>query len=143
MREATIGHVSGDGEIRTLIGLGINLDPKTGELQIDDKKLDAALKNNMADVQKMFVGEQAIAGRVQKSADDFVKKGGRIDKAQEGAEKIGKTLQDQYDTADQTHRRKNGSLPQAIRTAGRHDQPHARHQQLPDPATVHAGKYEQ
>nr|WP_321272061.1 flagellar filament capping protein FliD [Alcaligenes faecalis] len=100
MREATLGHVSGDGEIRTLIGLGINLDPKTGELQIDDKKLDVALKNNMADVQKMFVGEQAIAGRVQKAAEDFVKKGGRIDKAQEGAEKVGKTLQDQYDTAD-------------------------------------------
>ncbi|GHC54993.1 flagellar hook-associated protein 2 [Alcaligenes pakistanensis] len=100
MREATIGHVSGDGEIRTLIGLGINLDPKTGELKIDDKKLDAALKNNMADVQKMFVGEQAIAGRVQKAAEDFVKKGGRIDKAQEGAEKVGKSLQDQYDTAD-------------------------------------------
>lgn len=100
MREATLGHVNGDGEIRTLIGLGINLDPKTGELQIDDKKLDAALKNNMADVQKMFVGEQAIAGRVQKAADDFVKKGGRIDKAQEGAEKVGKALQDQYDTAD-------------------------------------------
>lgn len=100
MREATLGHVNGDGEIRTLIGLGINLNPKTGELEIDDKKLDAALKNNMADVQKMFVGEQAIAGRVQKAADDFIKKGGRIDKAQEGAEKIGKTLQDQYDTAD-------------------------------------------
>ncbi|ASR89034.1 flagellar filament capping protein FliD [Alcaligenes faecalis] len=100
MREATLGHVNGDGEIRTLIGLGINLNPKTGELEIDDKKLDAALKNNMADVQKMFVGEQAIAGRVQKAAEDFVKKGGRIDKAQEGAEKIGKTLQDQYDNAD-------------------------------------------
>ncbi|MBQ0217297.1 flagellar filament capping protein FliD [Alcaligenes faecalis] len=100
MREATLGHVSGDGEIRTLIGLGINLNPKTGELEIDDKKLDAALKNNMADIPKMFVGEQAIAGRVQKAAEDFVKKGGRIDKAQEGAEKIGKTLQDQYDNAD-------------------------------------------
>ncbi|XOT97434.1 flagellar filament capping protein FliD, partial [Alcaligenes pakistanensis] len=29
-----------------------------------------------------------------------IKKGGRIDKAQEGAEKVGKKLQDQYDTAD-------------------------------------------
>ncbi len=100
LRDATLGHVPGEGELRTLMALGINVDPKTGDLEIDDKKLNEALKNNMADVKNMFVGENAIAGRVQAAADDFIKKGGRIDNAQEGAEKVGKKLQDQFDAAD-------------------------------------------
>jgi flagellar hook-associated protein 2 len=49
----------------------------------------------------MFVGENSVAGRVQAAADEFIKKGGRIDNAQEGAEKVGKKLQDQFDAADQ------------------------------------------
>ncbi|MBP6622601.1 MAG: flagellar filament capping protein FliD [Alcaligenes sp.] len=101
MRDATLGYVPGEGEIRSLVGLGINVDPKTGDLQLDEKKLNEVLKTNMADVKNMFVGEQSVAGRVQAAADEFIKKGGRIDNAQEGAEKVGKKLQDQYETADQ------------------------------------------
>ncbi|MCX5462639.1 flagellar filament capping protein FliD [Alcaligenes parafaecalis] len=101
MRDATLGHVPSEGEIRSLVGLGINVDPKTGDLQLDEKKLNEVLKTNMADVKNMFVGEQGVAGRVQAAADEFIKKGGRIDNAQEGAEKVGKKLQDQYDAADQ------------------------------------------
>ena len=100
MRDATLGYVPGEGEIRSLVGLGINIDPKTGDLQLDEKKLNEVLKTNMADVKNMFVGEKSIAGRVHAAADDFIKKGGRIDSAQEGAEKVGKQLQDQFDAAD-------------------------------------------
>ncbi|QFY77311.1 flagellar hook-associated protein 2 [Alcaligenes faecalis] len=101
MRDATLGFVPGEGEIRSLVGLGINIDPKTGDLQLDEKKLNEVLKTNMADVKNMFVGENSVAGRVQAAADDFIKKDGRIDNAQAGAEKVGKKLQDQYDAADQ------------------------------------------
>ncbi len=100
MRDATLGYVPGEGEIRSLVGLGINIDPKTGDLQLDEKKLNEVLKTNMADVKNMFVGDNSIAGRVHSAADDFIKKGGRIDGAQEGAEKVGKQLQDQFDAAD-------------------------------------------
>lgn len=101
MRDATLGFVPGEGEIRSMVGLGINIDPKTGDLQLDEKKLNEVLKTNMADVKNMFVGENSVAGRVQAAADEFIKKGGRIDNAQEGAEKVGKKLQDQFDAADQ------------------------------------------
>lgn len=100
LRDATLGFVSGQGELRSLGAIGITTDPKTGELLVDDKKLAEALKNNMGDVKRLFVGDEAIGNRVFKAAEDFVKKDGYIDIAQEGAEKIGKTLQDQYDAAD-------------------------------------------
>ncbi|USP49116.1 flagellar filament capping protein FliD [Alcaligenes faecalis] len=101
MRDATLGFVPGEGQIRSMVGLGINVDPKTGDLQLDEKKLTEVLKTNMADVKNMFIGEQGIAGRVHAAADEFIKKEGRIDNAQEGAEKVGKRLQDQFDAADQ------------------------------------------
>ncbi|MGR7951106.1 flagellar filament capping protein FliD [Alcaligenes sp. RM2] len=101
MRDATLGYVPGEGQIRSMVGLGINVDPKTGDLQLDEKKLNEVLKTNMADVKNMFVGENSVAGRVRAAADEFIKKDGRIDNAQAGAEKVGKTLQDQYDAADQ------------------------------------------
>lgn len=101
MRDATLGFVPGEGQIRSMVGLGITVDPKTGDLQLDEKKLTEVLKTNMADVKNMFLGEQGIAGRVHAAADEFIKKGGRIDNVQEGAEKVGKRLQDQFDAADQ------------------------------------------
>ncbi|MGN5537440.1 flagellar filament capping protein FliD [Alcaligenes sp. Lyrl_28] len=101
MRDATLGYVPNGGEIRSMVGLGINVDPKTGDLQLDEKKLNEVLKTNMADVKNMFIGEQGVAARVHAAADEFIKKGGRIDNAQEGAEKVGKKLQDQFDVADQ------------------------------------------
>lgn len=101
MRDATLGYVPNGGEIRSMVGLGINVDPKTGDLQLDEKKLDEVLKTNMVDLKNMFVGDNAVAGRVQTAVDEFIKKDGRIANAQEGAEKIGKKLQDQFDVADQ------------------------------------------
>ncbi|WP_302356209.1 flagellar filament capping protein FliD [Alcaligenes sp. YSL9] len=101
MRDATLGHVPSEGEIRSMVGLGINIDPKTGDLQLDEKKLNEVLKTNMIDVKNMFVGEHSVAGRVEAAAEEFIKKGGRIDNAQEGAEKVGKKLQDQFEAADQ------------------------------------------
>src|SRR5690606_31043115 len=60
MRDATLGFVPGEGEIRSMVGLGINIDPKTGDLQLDEKKLNEVLKTNMADVKNMFVGENSV-----------------------------------------------------------------------------------
>ncbi|AYR21978.1 flagellar filament capping protein FliD [Alcaligenes faecalis] len=101
MRDATLGYVPNGGEIRSMVGLGINVDPKTGDLQLDEKKLNEVLKTNMVDLKNMFVGENAVAGRIETAVDEFIKKDGRIANAQEGAEKIGKKLQDQFDLADQ------------------------------------------
>ncbi|MFA5610457.1 MAG: flagellar filament capping protein FliD [Alcaligenes sp.] len=94
MRSA-LGVVSDEGNLRTLSSIGITVDPKTGDLLTDDKKLAAALKDNMADVQRLFVGEDAIGNRIHTAAEDYIKKGGFIDNATEGADKIGKDLEKQ------------------------------------------------
>ncbi len=86
---------SSEGELRTLTAIGITTDPKTGDLLVDDKKLAAALKDNMTDVQRLFVGDEAIGNRIYNAAEEYVKKGGFIDNATEGADKIGKTLEKQ------------------------------------------------
>ncbi|QRF91303.1 flagellar hook-associated protein 2 [Alcaligenes faecalis] len=84
-----------EGSLRSLASIGITTDPKTGDLVVDDKKLATALKENMADVQRLFAGEDAIGNRINKAADEYVKKGGFIDNATDGADKIGKTLEKQ------------------------------------------------
>lgn len=92
---ASLNFSATEGDLRTLSSIGISSDPKTGDLKIDDKKLAAALKDNMADVQRLFVGDEAVGNRVYKAADEYVKKDGFIDNATEGADKIGKTLEKQ------------------------------------------------
>ena len=92
---SALSFASSEGDLRTLSSIGITSDPKTGDLKIDDKKLAAALKDNMADVQRLFVGDEAIGNRVFNAAEEYVKKDGFIDNATEGADKIGKTLEKQ------------------------------------------------
>lgn len=94
MRSA-LNVVADEGTLRTLSSIGITVDPKTGDLLTDDKKLAAALKDNMADVQRLFVGEDAIGVRLNAATEEYIKKDGFIDNATEGANKIGKTLEKQ------------------------------------------------
>ncbi|MGG4603129.1 flagellar filament capping protein FliD, partial [Alcaligenaceae bacterium Me47] len=61
-----------EGSLRSLASIGITTDPKTGDLVVDDKKLATALKENMADVQRLFAGEDAIGNRINKAADEYV-----------------------------------------------------------------------
>ncbi|QXX78615.1 flagellar filament capping protein FliD [Alcaligenes faecalis] len=92
---STLNIPTTEGNLRSLASMGITADPKTGDLVVDDKKLATALKDNMADVQRLFVGEDALGNRINKAADEYVKKGGFIDNATDGADKIGKTLEKQ------------------------------------------------
>ncbi|WP_341667011.1 flagellar filament capping protein FliD [Alcaligenes sp. SDU_A2] len=89
---SALSFATSEGDLRTLSSIGVTADPKTGDLVVDDKKLAASLQNNMDDVRRLFVGDQAIGNRVVKAADEYVKKEGFIDNATEGADKIGKTL---------------------------------------------------
>ncbi|NYT61943.1 flagellar filament capping protein FliD [Alcaligenaceae bacterium] len=88
---------SGSGPIRTLSQLGVNLDPKTGHLAVDDKKLDAALKDHMVDVEKLFSGENGISKRLATVADSFIKSDGSIKVATDGMEKMIADLGKQYE----------------------------------------------
>src|SRR3546814_15619316 len=55
-------NVAGSGDaISTLSQMGITTDPTTGNLKVDNDKLAAALKDNMADVEKLFSGENGMS----------------------------------------------------------------------------------
>ncbi|HUG58262.1 MAG TPA: flagellar filament capping protein FliD [Candidimonas sp.] len=85
------------GTIRTLSQLGVTLDPKTGKLVVDNKKLDSALKDSMVDVEKLFAGENGISKKLGTVADSFIKSGGTISAATDGMTKMLKDLDQQYE----------------------------------------------
>lgn len=96
---SALNPVAASGAIANLSQMGITTDPASGNLKIDDKKLAAALKDNMADVEKLFSGENGISSRMGAVATEFTKSGGIIANA---ADSISQTLKDlgkQYDAA--------------------------------------------
>ncbi|MGE8546984.1 MAG: flagellar filament capping protein FliD [Alcaligenes sp.] len=91
-----INVVSDQGDLRTLNSIGIKTDPKTGDLIIEDEKLAEALKTNLEDVKRLFIGDNGLGKRLYDAAEEYVKVDGFIENAKEGAEKIAKTLEKQY-----------------------------------------------
>lgn len=86
----------GEGTMRTLSQLGITTDPKDGTLKVDDKKLEAALKDNMVDVQKLFTGEMGISANLTKVADNFTRSDGLIKSAEDGTQRTIDQLDKQF-----------------------------------------------
>src|SRR3546814_6254736 len=81
-------NVAGSGDaISTLSQMGITTDPTTGNLKVDNDKLAAALKDNMADVEKLFSGENGLSVKLGAVADNFVKSGGTISSATDSMNK--------------------------------------------------------
>lgn len=91
-------NVSGSsGAIRSLSAIGINSDPKTGQLSIDNDKLTAALKDHLPDLQNLLTGENGLTKKISTIADSFLASGGLISAAKEGADRSIVDLQKQYD----------------------------------------------
>src|SRR5690606_10827990 len=64
------------GAIKSLSQMGISTNPSDGILKVDDTKLAAALKDNMADVQALFSGDKGNSAKLGAMADTYVKSGG-------------------------------------------------------------------
>ena len=73
MREA-ISHHLDSGEIRNLSKMGITINASTGAMELDQKKLDEALKENQSDVSRLFSGEKGIGQRLVDSTETYLKK---------------------------------------------------------------------
>jgi flagellar hook-associated protein 2 len=70
IRQGLTNAVTGtSANFSALSGIGITT-ADDGSLTIDDKKLSAALKNNLADVGKLFSGTNGIAGRLNTQLTD-------------------------------------------------------------------------
>lgn len=94
---SALNAVNDSGTIRNLSSLGITTDPKNGQLVVDSKKLDAALKDSMVDVEKLFSGENGISKQLGTVADNFIKSGGTISTATDSMTKTLKDLEKQYE----------------------------------------------
>ncbi|EZP65691.1 flagellar filament capping protein FliD [Pseudomonas sp. RIT357] len=65
--------LSGNGAFKSLAQFGVTTSSTTGLLAIDDKKWDAAVKTNGADINSMFSGKDGMLARMKSATDDFAK----------------------------------------------------------------------
>ena len=65
--------ISGTGQFKSLAQFGVSTSSTTGLLSMDDKKWDAAVKTNAADINSMFAGKNGMLARMKSATDDFAK----------------------------------------------------------------------
>ena len=94
---AALRVATGEGTLRTLSQLGITTDPKTGSLKTDTEKLEAALRDNPADVARIFSGPFGLGEKVKLATEQILGDEGSIKIRQEGLEETLESLQNQYD----------------------------------------------
>lgn len=94
---AALRVVSGEGSLQTLSQLGVTSDPKTGQLKLDQTKLDKALADNPADVARVFGGTGGLAKKMDMAAKGFMSDQGAIKTRTDGLAETVESLQDQYD----------------------------------------------
>ncbi|EXF93881.1 flagellar cap protein FliD [Pseudomonas fluorescens HK44] len=63
--------MSGTGSLKALAQFGVTTDQKTGMLSIDDKKWDAAVLTNAADINGIFTGSNGLLARMTAATDTF------------------------------------------------------------------------
>jgi flagellar hook-associated protein 2 len=65
--------LSGTGQFKSLAQFGVVTNSSTSLLSIDDKKWDAAVKTNAADINSMFTGPSGMLARMKSATDDYAK----------------------------------------------------------------------
>ncbi len=73
-----------DAEIRALADIGIKIDASTGQMTLDETKLDKALADNPEQVQKMFVGTNDNPGLAVQMTEVITKYAGDEDQKVDG-----------------------------------------------------------
>ncbi|HRL20494.1 MAG TPA: flagellar filament capping protein FliD, partial [Alcaligenes sp.] len=82
---------------RTLLSVGVGINVKTGELEIDDAKFNKILAEKPGDIGKLMMGDNGLGKSVDKAINEFVKKEGYFDTANEGINDTIKELKKQYE----------------------------------------------
>ncbi|MGY2138510.1 flagellar filament capping protein FliD [Pseudomonas reactans] len=65
--------LGGTGALKSLAQFGISTNSTTGQLVMDDKKWDAAMVNNAADINSIFTGKTGLLARLKTATDDYAK----------------------------------------------------------------------
>ncbi|ARD38697.1 flagellar filament capping protein FliD [Edwardsiella ictaluri] len=90
--------------IKGIGNLGINTDPLTGKLSIDDKKLKHVIDEYPGQVQNLFIGngkDTGIANMVHKEIRDYVKSNGVLDSTTRSINNSLQSLSNQIDSINQ------------------------------------------
>lgn len=81
----------------TLSSIGIKTDATTGNLSVDNAKLTEALKENRAEIEQLFSGENGLSKRVTSAVEVFTKSDGLIKTSQDSITRTLKLLESQYE----------------------------------------------
>ena len=65
--------LSGTGTLKSLAQFGVSTSSTTGLLTLDDKKWDAAVKTNSADINSMFTGDKGLLARMKNATTDYAR----------------------------------------------------------------------
>ncbi len=78
LRENLFANSSDTKSITNITQLGINTDPQTGQLSVDNDDLDDAALLNIQDIGQFFAGDNGLAGRLSAVIEDFIGDNGSI-----------------------------------------------------------------
>ena len=93
---------TGQGTLRSLADLGISTDPKTGQLKLDQAKLDKALISNPADLKRLMSPTDGLAAKFDTAIKDILGDNGSIKHSQDGLTRSIKDVEDQLTRAKAT-----------------------------------------
>ncbi len=83
------------GAVSSLADLGISMDPKTGQLKLDQKELDTALAANPADVKRLMTSADGLAAKFDIATKAALGSNGSIKLSQDGLNESIKDVKDQ------------------------------------------------
>lgn len=87
--------VTTDGSLRTLADLGITIDPKNGQLNLDQTKLDKSLTSNPADVKRIMTSPTGLATTFETAIKGILGDNGSIKISKDGLTKSIEDVKDQ------------------------------------------------
>jgi len=96
-----ISHSVGATGLRTLSQLGINTVQKTGLLEFNDTKWDAAVKTYGADINNLFTGKDGLLTRMTNVTEEYTKAGGILASRQTSLTNQLKELEESQQALDQ------------------------------------------
>ncbi|MEB6633039.1 flagellar filament capping protein FliD [Kluyvera cryocrescens] len=100
--KSALSNTASSSAFKTLAQIGITSDPSTGQLEIDDTKLTAALKKDSADVGQLIVGDgkkTGITTNIGSNLTSWLSSTGIIQAAKDGVSKTLNKLTKDYNAA--------------------------------------------
>ena len=97
LRENLFAQSSDTSSSLNMTQLGIDTDPETGHLSVDQERLDDIAEINIQDIGQFFAGDDGLAKRLSAVVDDFIGSDGSINRREQSIQNGIDDLNDQRD----------------------------------------------